>query len=155
MIDAYLAGPERIRKYVADMTDAQLRARPVAGRWSTLEVVAHLADSEQAWAHRLKRVIAEDRPLLVGYDESGFAAALGYELRAAADELAMIESTRRQMGPILAGLDPDAWGRAGVHTERGLVTLEEMVRIEIEHIEHHLRHVAEKRRAMGLPEVSG
>ena len=41
-----------------------LKARPVPGKWSTLEVVCHLVDSEQAWCHRMKRVIAEDNPLL-------------------------------------------------------------------------------------------
>jgi len=152
LIDAYLAGPADIRKAVAGLSPDQLRARPVEGRWSTLEVIAHLADSEQAWAHRLKRVIAEDRPLLVGYDETGFAAALAYHDRDPADELDQIDLIRRQMGRILRALPASAWDREGEHTERGPVTLRQMVEIEVGHVAHHLRFVAEKRRALGLAE---
>ena len=74
-IDAYLDGPAQLRRVVADLNPQQLEARPVPGKWSTLEVVCHLVDSEQAWCHRMKRVIAEERPLLIGYDESRFTAS--------------------------------------------------------------------------------
>ena len=63
LIDAYLEGPQTLRRAVAGMTREQLQARPVTGKWSTLEVVCHLVDSDQAWIHRMKRVIAEDLPL--------------------------------------------------------------------------------------------
>ena len=65
MIDAYLGGIEVLRLAVAGMTPEQLVARPVPGRWSTLEVVCHLADFEPIYADRMKRVIATDRPLLL------------------------------------------------------------------------------------------
>src|SRR5438874_3846804 len=50
-MEEYLAGPAALRTVVQDMTHEQLIARPVAGKWSTLEVVCHLVDSEQAWCH--------------------------------------------------------------------------------------------------------
>jgi hypothetical protein len=150
LIEDYLAGISLLRGAVADMTTEQLVARPVAGKWSTLEVVCHLGDSEQAWCHRLKRVIAEDRPLLIGYDESHFARALDYHGSDLEEELALIESMRRQMARVLRGLPADAWARPGVHNERGLVTLEEMVRIESDHVVHHVRQIVEKRKALGL-----
>jgi hypothetical protein len=50
LIDAYLGGIEVLRRAVAGMTPEQLRARPVPGRWSTLEVVCHLADFEPIYA---------------------------------------------------------------------------------------------------------
>jgi uncharacterized damage-inducible protein DinB len=84
-IDAYLAGPAALRRAVADLSPQQLQARPVPGKWSTLEVVCHLVDSEQAWCHRMKRVIAEERPLLIGYDESRFTASLDYHQHDLAD----------------------------------------------------------------------
>lgn len=49
--------------------------RPITGNWRTLEVVCHLVDSEQAWSHRMKCVIAEEKPLLIGYVESAFTAS--------------------------------------------------------------------------------
>lgn len=149
-IDAYLAGSETLRRAVAGMSREQLVARPVASKWSTLEVVCHLVDSDQAWIHRMKRVIAENRPLLIGYDESRFAAALAYQERDLEEELSLFEQSRRQMARILRTLPPDAWTRDGVHNERGLLTLEEHLQVEVDHVTHHVKFIAEKRRALGL-----
>jgi uncharacterized damage-inducible protein DinB len=149
-IDAYLDGPVQLRRAVADMSATQLEARPVPGKWSTLEVVCHLVDSEQAWCHRMKRVIAEERPLLIGYDESRFTATLHYHDRDLKTELALIEGMRAQMALELRSLPEAAWARNGVHSERGLITLEEMLEAEVEHVPHHIAQIIEKRRALGL-----
>jgi len=152
LIDAYLASLPRLRRAVADLSPEQLRARPVPGKWSTLEVVCHLVDSEQAWCHRMKRVIVEERPLLIGYDESRFTAGLAYHDSDLEEELALMEGMRRQMARRLRTMPESAWSRTGIHSERGLVTLAEMLALEIEHVPHHLEHILEKRRVMGLPE---
>jgi uncharacterized damage-inducible protein DinB len=150
LIDAYLAGAQTLRKAVAGMSREQLLSRPVAGKWSTLEVVCHLVDSDQAWIHRMKRVIAENRPLFIGYDESRFAAALGYQERDLEEELTIFEVSRRQMARIMRKLPAEAWARDGVHNERGLLTLQEHLQVEVEHVTHHVKFIAEKRRALGL-----
>ena len=149
-IDEYLDGPVQLRRAVADMSAAQLEARPVPGKWSTLEVVCHLVDSEQAWCHRMKRVIAEERPLLIGYDESRFTATLRYHDHDLKTELILMEGMRAQMALVLRMLPESAWARTGVHNERGLITLEEMLQAEVEHVPHHIAHINEKRRALGL-----
>ena len=150
MIEAYLNGIQFLRQAVAGMTREQLTARPVPGKWSTLEVVCHLADSDQCYAHRMKRVIAEDKPLLIGYDETRFNASLGYHGLELEEQLSLVEITRRQMAHVLRGVPAEAFRRTGVHSEAGLVTLEQLVQIEIDHIPHHVKFVTEKRRALGL-----
>jgi uncharacterized damage-inducible protein DinB len=150
LIREYLDGPVQVKRMVSDLTAEQLLARPVPGRWSTIEVVCHLVDSEQAWCHRMKRVIAEERPLIIGYDESRFTATLAYDRHDLQEELALLDGMRQQMGRILSGLPESAWSRTCVHTERGLMTLEEMLRAEVDHITHHMRHVLEKRKALGI-----
>jgi hypothetical protein len=55
LISAYEKGVEELRLAVAGVTVEQLRSRPVAGKWSTLEVVCHVADCEQFFADRMKR----------------------------------------------------------------------------------------------------
>jgi uncharacterized damage-inducible protein DinB len=150
LIESYAAGPRLLRQAVADMSREQLLARPVAGKWSTLEVVCHLADFDPIIADRMKRVIAEDRPQLIGADEQRFAAALTYHERDAEEELALIELTRAQMARILRQLPAAALGRVGVHNERGPRTLEDLLTGAISHIPHHVRFIAEKRRALGL-----
>ena len=150
LIQNYLAGVEALKKAIAGMSAEQLKARPVAGKWSTLEVVAHLADFEPILADRMKRIIALDKPLLLGANENQFAAALAYHERDTAEELALIEATRKQMAHILEKLPPEAFQRQGVHSERGLLTLEQILTGAVRHIPHHIPFIQEKRTALGV-----
>ncbi len=151
LIDNYLAGPRTLRQAVTGLSREQLLARPVPGKWSTLEVVCHLADFDPIYADRMKRVIAEERPQLVGADENRFAAALAYHQRDAEEELAIIERTHSQMARILRTLPAEALRRAGIHSERGPLTLEDLLSGVINHITHHVKFIADKRRALGVP----
>ena len=153
MIAAYLDGIEVLRRAVAGMTPEQLVARPVAGRWSTLEVVCHLADFEPIYADRMKRVIATDRPLMLSAGHEAFARSLTYHGRDIDEELALIEATRKQMARILRNVHQDAWERVGIYRhegqeeERSLRRLLEMI---TGHIPHHAAFIAQKRRALGV-----
>jgi len=151
MIDRYLAGVQALRDAVAGLTREQLLARPVPGKWSTLEVICHLADFDPILADRMKRIIAEERPKLLGADEKRFAAALAYHQREVEEELAIIEKTRRQMARILRTLTDEALARVGEHNERGPLSLEKMLQAATSHIPHHVQFIHEKRRALGLP----
>jgi uncharacterized damage-inducible protein DinB len=150
MIDEYLAGIGTLRRAVAGMSRDQLVARPVAGKWSTLEVVCHLSDFEPILADRMKRVIALENPMLMGADENRFARALAYHDRDLEEELAIVEQTRRQMARILRKLPNEALARVGTHSERGPRTLEQLLQGTISHLTHHLKFVHEKRKALGL-----
>jgi hypothetical protein len=150
LVDSYLEGIGALRRAVAGMSREQLVARPVPGKWSTLEVVCHLVDSDQAWIHRIKRLISEQRPLLIGYDETQFAKSLRYHERDVSEELDLFDLGRRNLARILRLLSDDCLNRQGVHSESGMITLRQAIEIEIEHVPHHLKYVAEKRRALGL-----
>ena len=149
---AFESGPEAVRSSVQGMSAAQLRARPVAGRWSTLEVLCHLADSEQFFADRMKRTIALDRPLLLGVNAPRYPEPLRYQDRDPEEEVALITLTRRQMARVLGLLGDEEWGRTAVHSETGLVTLRQLVLHAVNHLGHHLAFVREKKRALGPPE---
>jgi uncharacterized damage-inducible protein DinB len=151
LIDDYLAGPAVLRKAVSGMSREQLLARPVAGKWSTLEVVAHIADFDPILAERMKRILAEDKPQLMSADESRFAAALAYHDRDLEEELAIIERTRSQLARILRKQPEEALQRVGVHNQRGPLTLERFLTMAGKHITHHVQFIAEKRQALGLP----
>ena len=150
LIDDYLASSRRLREGVAGLAPDQLKLRPIAGKWSTLEVVCHLADFEIVFADRIKRVIAEDQPALPSGDEKLFVARLRYHDRDADNELALVEAIHRQIAAILRTLPAEDFQRTGIHAEAGPLTLETLVRRAAGHIAHHLKFVDEKRRAMGM-----
>jgi uncharacterized damage-inducible protein DinB len=150
LIDSYLAGVQILRQAVAGLTREQALAQPVAGKWSTLEVVCHLTDFEPIYADRMKRVIAEERPAILSADEQKFAAALAYQQRDLEEELAIVERTRQQMARILRTVPEPVWQRLGVHNEAGPLTLRELLTRVTNHIPHHVHFIHEKRQALGL-----
>jgi uncharacterized damage-inducible protein DinB len=150
LVESYLAGPRTLRQAVSGMSREQIVARPVPGKWSTLEVVCHLADFDPILADRMKRVIAEDKPTLLGADEKHFAAALRYHDRDLEEELTIIDRTRSQMARILRQLPADTLQRIGNHNERGPLTLEQLLTTATNHIPHHVKFIVEKRKALGL-----
>lgn len=151
LIEAYLQGPADLRAAVKGMSREQFTARPVAGRMSTLEVICHIADFEAIMADRMKRIIAlGDSPLFLAADENLFLQELRYHDRDAEEELALIDLTRKQMAHILRTLKPEQFQKAGVHSMKGLLTLEKVVQGAINHIQHHLPFIHEKRKALGL-----
>ena len=79
LIAQYLMGPELLCRAIAGMSKEQLLARPLPGKWSTQEVVCHLADYEPIYADRMKRVIALEEPKLHKGDPGLFAARLAYD----------------------------------------------------------------------------
>jgi hypothetical protein len=148
LIDHYLAGSESLKQSVRGLSRDQLVARPIKDKWSTLEVVAHIADFEPILAERMMRVISHERPLLMVADENLFAATLHYHERDIDEELAMIDLTRKKMARILRALPVEASNRVGVHSFKGLVSLEAILTSAVNHIPHHLTFIEEKRKAL-------
>lgn len=150
LLRQYLDGPRQLRDAIRGLTGDQLRARPVAGKWSTMEVVCHIADFEPVYADRMKRVIAEHEPTMFGGDPDTFAARLSYDARDLEEELNLIEATRRHVARILASRPAEDFGRRGIHSSDGPLTLATLLERIANHIPHHLPFIAEKRRALGV-----
>jgi uncharacterized damage-inducible protein DinB len=148
LIAAYAAGPATLRAAVRDLTPEQVRARPIAGQWSTLEVVCHLVDSEALFCERMKRVLCEDRPPLLWSDPTDQPRVLAYHERVLDEELRLFELLRAQMTRILRAQPDEAWQRIGVHSKEGERTLADLVTKAVWHLEHHLKFIQAKRRVL-------
>ena len=150
LTDQYARGPDVLRQVVAGMTRDQLLARPVKGKWSTLEVVCHISDFEIVYVDRLKAVIAEQDPPLPGRDEAAFATRLAYHHRELEEELQLVELCRDQVARILRTLTDADLARRGIHTEAGPLSLEVLLHRIIDHLPHHVKFIHEKRQALGM-----
>jgi uncharacterized damage-inducible protein DinB len=150
LAEDYRAGAALLRNAVAGMTPEQLRARPIAGKWSTLEVVAHIADFEPVLTDRIRRIVALDDAILLAADEDRFAAKLRYHERDILEELAMVDAIRQSTARLLSSLTEQELARTGQHSLRGPLTLQRVVEMAINHIPHHVRFIEEKRKALGL-----
>jgi hypothetical protein len=143
-IERFAAGGDVPARAIEGLTPEQLRAFPAPG-WSIQQIVAHLADSDQVAAYRMKRIIAEDRPELDVYDETAFAERLGYQSLDARAVCELFRLNRQLMAQILRGLDSAAFDRRAIHPEIGDLSLGQMVRIYINHVEHHLGFIRRKK----------
>lgn len=151
LVSQYCAGPDLLRAAVAGMTAEQLDARPVPGKWSTRQVICHLADFEAVYMERMQRVIAECEPTMFSGDPDLFAERLAYNRRDVSVELDFIETTRKHMEPILRSLQPGDYQRHGNHSQAGLITLEKLLTDITNHIPHHIKFIDQKRTALQLP----
>ena len=150
LAESYLAGAAQLRAAVVGMTREQLVARPVPEKWSTLEVVSHIADFEPIMADRIKRVASHDNPVLLGADENLFAAHLFYNERNIEEELAVVDAIRTSTARTLRQLSAESLDRVGTHTESVILTLERLILRATNHITHHLTFIREKREALGV-----
>jgi hypothetical protein len=136
LIDRYRAGHALVVAALAGADDAALDRRPGPGTWSAREIVHHLADSEMTSAIRLRRLLAEDDAVIVGYDEQEFARRLHYD-RPIEPSLAVLAAVREASLQLLESLTSDEWGRAGTHSDSGAYSVEDWLRIYADHSHDH------------------
>jgi hypothetical protein len=106
-------------------------------------------DDELIWTARIKSIIAEDNPQIVGYDESKFAAKLFYNDMAPHVGAKIVDLNRKQFATILRNLPASAFARTGEHRDLGPFTVEQGVLWTAEHLDHHVRYIEMKREAIG------
>ena len=144
LIDQYCEGPGVVSAALAGATEAELDARPFPNEWSAREVVHHLADSETTSYIRLRKLLAEDNPVIYGYDEAEFARRLHYD-RPVAASLAVLKSVRAATTELLRCLDDRDWARSGTHTESGPYSVETWLAIYAAHAHEHAAQISRAR----------
>ena len=138
-----------VERAVAGLTDAQLRQPEKPGKWSIIEVVQHLADSEIVYGYRIRMILASDTPNIEGYDQDAWAQRLRYIETALPDALAQIRVLRGRSLHLLRGLRPEEWERAGMHSERGRESVRHITKLLAAHDLVHLRQIERIKSVIG------
>jgi hypothetical protein len=147
-IAQYAAGYGEVSKALEGMSHDALIAHPIPGKWSACEIVHHLADSESISAIRLRRLIAEEFPVLNGYDQDVYAVILRYNLRDIQPALDQFRAVRATSAQILSAMSEEDWMRPGWHTEAGLYTAETWLDIYSAHAHNHAAQIRRLREAL-------
>jgi len=145
LINKYKDGFRAVTEALKGITERQLDARPAPDKWSPREIVHHLADSEMTSAIRLRRLIAEEHPTIVGYDQEQYARMLYYD-RPIEPSLQAIHAARLSTSDILERLTEEQWNREGTHTESGRYAVEDWLRIYAVHAHEHAAQIARARK---------
>jgi hypothetical protein len=146
LVKKYKEGYAVVAAALEGATDAQLDARPAPGKWTAREIVHHLADSEMTSAIRLRKLLAEDRPLIAGYDQEEFARRLHYD-RPIAASMAAFKAARETTGELLDLMSEAEWARVGTHSESGPYSVLKWLEIYADHAHNHADQIRRARRS--------
>ena len=146
LVQQYKDGVAKVREALAGATDRELDARPAPDKWTAREIVHHLADSEMTSAIRLRRLIAEDKPVIVGYDQEEFTRRLHYD-RPVEASMRAFAAARETTGELLDRLSEAEWAREGTHSESGHYSVAIWLEIYATHAHGHADQIRRARQA--------
>ena len=155
LLEAYAAGPARIRAALDGLSPSQLAEHPVRGKWSIAEIILHLADAEIMGAARIRQAVAEPGSTAAVYDQDRWAAGLAYGDRgpdAVEEALQLFELLRRTSLPLFARVRGGGNDESVVHPGwGGPLTVRQLLELYADHSERHLAQMLERRRLVGAP----
>ena len=144
LIERYKDGYRAVAAAVNGASDAELDARPAPGKWSTREIVHHLADSEMISAMRLRLLVAEENAAIRPYDQELFARTLYYD-RPIATSLLAFQVARTSTAEILDRLSDVEWAKHGTHPEHARYGVERWLEIYADHAHNHAEQITRAR----------
>ena len=141
LIARYAAGPDLLAAALAEVPDEALQWRPAPGKWSAHEVVVHCADSESNAHGRIRTLVAEQDPVIQGYDQDEWARKFDYHSRPIGTALVTIEAVRANTLPIIESMTDADWKKMGRHTESGAYGAEDWLKSYGTHLEVHAAQI--------------
>ena len=141
LLERFRRGPEVLAVVLTGVFGEEEDFIPAPGKWSIRQILAHLADGELVGAHRMRVVVAEENPTLTAFDQDLWTRNLDYAQRKPKQSLESFRRLRAENYDLLKGLPESAFARTGNHTERGKVTLLELVEGYAGHAEGHARQM--------------
>lgn len=142
---------ERLPAALEGLTEEELGRPEADGKWSILEVICHLADTELTQAWRIRRVLTEENPTLEPMDQDVWAERLGYGDRDLAEALDQLRALRLANLRLVERLPPEALERASHHPERGSESLRTILALVAGHDAVHLDQIRRIREAVAGP----
>jgi hypothetical protein len=127
-----------VRKYTADV----LRTRPVEGKWTPNEIIGHLVDSEWVYGFRLRLILCEDNPTILGMNQESWVAGQRHNEREPLDLVEMFRQMRQFNLALWSRMSAADLQRTGQHNERGAESLGVMLRMLAGHDLSHQDQLA-------------
>jgi hypothetical protein len=145
LLERLRRGPEVLAAALTGAAGSELDFHGAPERWSIRQIVAHVSDAELAGAFRVRRILAEENPALEAYDQDAWAARLDYSKRKPSQSLETFRRVRQEIYELLRDAPATAFARTGYHTERGTITLLDLVKLIAEHPENHAQQIGRVR----------
>jgi hypothetical protein len=146
MIERYRTGMADLEDALAGVSEEELDQPQPDGEWTVRQIVHHLADGEAMSYTRLRRLVADDEPVIHGYDEPVFAQRLHYD-RPIASSLAVTAAVREASLELMGVMTPAEWAKTGTHTEHPSYSVDFWLELYSEHPHDHADQIRRAREA--------
>jgi uncharacterized damage-inducible protein DinB len=143
LLTAYRGTPRALRGATNGLDHDQLSWRRDESDWSVIEVIAHLADAEDNSHERVKRMLSDDNPAFMDYDEKAWARERDYRSKTLDEVLTRFCDQREAHIVTLMELDEAGWTRTGDHNTMGALTVASITASMICHDMEHLGQIAD------------
>ena len=139
-----------LEKEIAGVDEAILRRHEKPGKWSILQVLQHLADSELVVRYRMRLALAQPGAQILGYDQDLWANGLNYNDADPAETLEFLGVLRKANLKMLRTLNDEQMARYGLHNERGRESVRKMMQMAAGHDLLHRNQIKRIKRAHGI-----
>jgi hypothetical protein len=129
-----------------------LRTRPFVGKWTPNDVIGHLADGEWVYGYRLRLILCEDNPPILGTNQDLWVAGQRHNEGEPSEFVEMFRTMRQFNLALWKRMSPGDWERTGQHNERGAESLGLMLRMLAGHDLSHLNQITRYIQAIRQPE---
>ncbi|MFL6209757.1 MAG: DinB family protein [Pyrinomonadaceae bacterium] len=136
---AFLAEtPAVVQRLTTDLSVAEQRWQPAPAEFSALAQVCHLRDIErEGYTVRLRRLLAEDEPMLPDIDGGQLARERDYQSQDFNTARAAFADARRANVALVNTLAPAQLARAGTLAGVGQITIARLLELMRAHDEGH------------------
>ena len=145
LLERFRRGAELVAVSITGAAGSEMDFAPQPDQWSIRQIVAHVCDAEIVATMRLRQIIAEENPRLQAWDQDAWAKNLDYAKRKPSQSLETFRRVRAENYELLKDLPEPVFNRTGMHTERGTITLLQLLRLMAEHAENHAAQLRARR----------
>jgi hypothetical protein len=130
-----------LARIVEENSASVMQTRPFPGKWTPNEIIGHLSDSEWVYGYRVRLILCQDKPVILGMDQDLWVAGQKHNERQPKDLLAMFRNSRLANLELWRRLSSKDFERVGRHNERGEESLGLMFRMEAGHDLSHIDQI--------------
>jgi hypothetical protein len=129
-------------RYCGQTSGEVLHGRAIQGKWTPNEIIGHLTDSDWVYGYRLRLILCEDEPAILGIRQDAWVASLHHNEREPSELVEIFRTLRVLNLSVWRRMSQEDLQRSGQHNERGAESLAAMLQLLAGHDLSHLHQIS-------------
>ena len=140
--------PSKLEAAVHGLSDTQLDTPTGEGKWTSRQILHHIADANINAYTRMKLIVTEEKPILKPYSQNPWASLEDSQKGRCESTFMLLKGLHERWLIFLRSLPETSWTREGIHLENGKITLDDVLRLYSNHGETHVQQIISFREKM-------